>query len=273
MKTQQIGLIKINLKKVLAIAESNKFNHKNKIGKFKCNKIKDLINNTKSNTISKELAKKNLDKLNELKNAEIKDKCLIPSQKELLDFFDNLLDIILTENNNNNNSNKSNNNQNESESENENESQNEKNYEIKQINNYFEMTDETKSFEEQINIFKKNCLNECWSMEYCDNKEINLKFILNLKLKFAYLLSDFDDDLFKEIFGHKFVALANTLIHATNKEENQIIINDIKKDKNKIYKQDDFNNFVIQPSYKPGDLIDATTSILEFNETIQFDDD
>ena len=114
---QQIGLIKISLKKVLAIAESNKFNHKNKIGKFKCNKIKDLINNIKINAISKELAKKNLDKLNELKNAEIKDKCLIPSQKELLDFFDNLLDTILTENNNNsnNNSNNSNNNQNESE--------------------------------------------------------------------------------------------------------------------------------------------------------------
>ena len=121
MKMQQIGLIKISLKKVLAIAESNKFNHKNKIGKFKCNKIKDLINNIKINAISKELAKKNLDKLNELKNSEIKDKRLTPSQKELLDFFDNLLDIILTENknNSNNNSNNSNNNENKSESENE----------------------------------------------------------------------------------------------------------------------------------------------------------
>ena len=121
MKMQQIGLKKISLKKVLAIAETNKFNHKNKIGKSKCNKIKDLINNIKINTISKELAKKNLDKLNELKNSEIKDKRLTPSQKELLDFFDNLLDIILTENknNSNNNSNNSNNNENKSESENE----------------------------------------------------------------------------------------------------------------------------------------------------------
>ena len=133
-----------------------------------------MINNIKINTISKELAKKNLDKLNELKNSEIKDKRLTPSQKELLDFFDNLLDIILAENknNSNNNSNNSNNNENKSESENE-----KKNYEIKQVNNYFEMIDETKLFEEQINIFKKiDCLNECWSMEYCDNKEINLKF-------------------------------------------------------------------------------------------------
>ena len=40
------------------------------------------------------------------------------------------------------------------------------------------MIDETKLFEEQINIFKKiDCLNECWYMEYCDNKEINLKFL------------------------------------------------------------------------------------------------
>ena len=50
-------------------------------------------------------------------------------------------------------------------------------------------------------------------------------------------------------------------------------MNDIKKDKNKIYEQDDFNNFVIQPSYKRGDLIDATKFILEFNETFQFNDD
>ena len=35
MKIQQTGLIKNEFKKILAIVESNKFNHKNKIGKFK----------------------------------------------------------------------------------------------------------------------------------------------------------------------------------------------------------------------------------------------
>ena len=48
--------------------------------------------------------------------------------------------------------------------------------------------------------------------------------------------------------------LIDKLINTTNKEEYQIIINDIKKNKDKIYEQDDFNNFVIQPGYKRGDF-------------------
>ena len=35
--------------------------------------------------------------LDKIKNAEIKDKRLIPGQKELLNLFDNLSDIILTD--------------------------------------------------------------------------------------------------------------------------------------------------------------------------------
>ena len=41
-----MGLIKISLK-TLAITDSNKFNYKNKIGKFKYVDIKDLVNNIK----------------------------------------------------------------------------------------------------------------------------------------------------------------------------------------------------------------------------------
>ena len=66
---------KNKLDKTLAI-NSNKFNHKNKIGKFKYNDIKNLVENIK-NTISETLAIKNLNALNELKNTEIKKKCLI----------------------------------------------------------------------------------------------------------------------------------------------------------------------------------------------------
>ena len=40
-----------------------------------------------------------------------------------------------------------------------------------------------------------------------------------------------DEYLFKEIFGHTFAALADKLINTTSKEENKIIINDIKKKK------------------------------------------
>ena len=75
------------------------------------------------------------------------------------------------------------------------------------------------------------------------------------------------------MFGHAFVALADKLINTTNKEENQIIINNIKKNKNKVYEQDEFNNFVIEPGYKRGNLIDTAKVILEFNETIQLDGD
>ena len=58
MKIQQIGMIKIIFKKILAIADSKKFSHKNKIGNFKYNDINNLINNIRNNTISKILAKK-----------------------------------------------------------------------------------------------------------------------------------------------------------------------------------------------------------------------
>ena len=80
---------KNKFQKILTIANSSKFNHKNKIGKFKYNDIIKLINNINDNAISETLAKENLNALNQSKNAEIKDKRLISSQKELLDFFDN----------------------------------------------------------------------------------------------------------------------------------------------------------------------------------------
>ena len=69
-------------------------------------------------------------------------------------------------------------------------------------------------------------MDECWYICYYDNnKEINLKIF---KLKCAYILNDIDKNLFEEIFGYTFVALADKLIN-TSKEENQIIISDIKK--------------------------------------------
>ena len=56
---------------ILAIIDSNKFSHKNKIGEFKYIEIKDLVNNIKNNTIGEISAKKGLNKLNKLKNAGI----------------------------------------------------------------------------------------------------------------------------------------------------------------------------------------------------------
>ena len=91
-------MTEISFKKKLAIIDSNKFNYKNKIGEFKYIDIKDLVNNIRNNTISEIDAKKDLNTLNEIKNAEIiKCKKHTPGHKKLLYLFNDLLGIIVTE--------------------------------------------------------------------------------------------------------------------------------------------------------------------------------
>ena len=82
-------------------------------------------------------------------------------------------------------------NENENESENENENENENKsddgqYFLEKINNNFIEINETKSFEDQINIFKKiPDLDDYWDIEYYeDNKDINLRLF---KLKPAHI--------------------------------------------------------------------------------------
>ena len=152
--------------KILTTIDSNNFNHKNKIGKFKFNDINDLINNIKNNTISKANAPKKINELNEITKVETKGKRLIDSQKTLLRLFDELKTIFNSNNNNNSNNNESdsenenvnkdeNENENRNENESENESDGEQYYEIEQINNNFKKIDETKSFKDQIDILKE----------------------------------------------------------------------------------------------------------------------
>ena len=70
-------------------------------------------------------------------------------------------------------------------------------------------------------------LNEYWYMDYYeDNKETDLRLF---KLKLARIFNDVDDNLFKEIFGYTSVELADELMNTTSKEENRMLINDIKK--------------------------------------------
>ena len=255
-----------------------------------------MINNIKNNTISEADAKQKLNALDKIRRVETKNKRLISSQKILLNLFDDLLETIFNNNNNNNNNknmNEDNNvsmnesgnvsvhkndndNKNDSESDSDNDNDDddddhdEQYYKIKQINNWFKTIDKTKSFEEQIEILKtKDFLDEYWYDEYYhDNKELNNKIF---KVKVAHLLNDVDDKLFKEIFGYTFVKLADKLLNATSKEENKIIIDDIKNNRDKIFEQDDFNNFVIKQGYKRGDLNDAVKMLLNFNEIIQLD--
>ena len=104
---------------------------------------------------------------------------------------------------------------------------------------------------------KRDFLDEYWHMGYYhDDKELNLKIF---KAKAAHILNDL-------------AALADKLINTTNKEENKIIIDDIQKNRDKIYKQDDFSNFLIQTGYKCGDLLDAVKIIINFNEVLSLDD-
>ena len=107
-----------------------------------------MINSIKGNTISKADSKKKLNELKEIKKVETNGKRLIESQKKLLSLFNNLKTIF---------------NENENVNENENESENDDGqcYEIKQLNNWFKTINQTKSLEEQIEIFKtKDFLDE-----------------------------------------------------------------------------------------------------------------
>ena len=138
----------------------------------------------------------------------------------------------------------------------------------KTIKWWLKTIDQTKSLEKQIEILKtKGFLDEYWYVGYYHgNKELNYKIF---KAKAAHLLNDLDEQLF-EIFGHKSAALVDKLINTIDKEENQIIIDDIENNSPKIIAQE-YSRFVIQPAYKRGDLKDAVKIILEINELLKSD--
>ena len=74
---------KNKVKEILAIIDSNELGYKNKIGKFRYIKIRDLVNNITNNTISEIDAKKDLNKLKEIRNAEtIRYKKCTPGHKK-----------------------------------------------------------------------------------------------------------------------------------------------------------------------------------------------
>ena len=101
-----------------------------------------------------------------MKNVETKGKWLIDSQKLLLSLFEDLVKSVLNNGNNKtvNEDNNVNNNDNDNGNDNDYDSDgdhDEQYYKIRQINKSFKTTDETKSSEDQIDIFKKlPCLND-----------------------------------------------------------------------------------------------------------------
>ena len=60
--------------------------------------------------------------------------------------------------------------------------------------------------------------------------------------------NDIDEKLFEKIFGHTLIKLADKLINTTDKEENQITVKNIWKNKDKLFKEEKIRpyNFVIQ---------------------------
>ena len=146
--------------------------------------------------------------------------------------------------------------------------QNKKNIIIKGVNYVLDkIIDKSKSFEDQIKSIKKvENLNQFWFINGYGNKELEFKIF---KLRLAHLSNIIDEKLFKQIFGHKFQTLANNLINTTNKEENQIIANNINKNKEKLQEEYETSyNYVIQPGERRVDLFDAINLILNFNKTI-----
>ena len=145
-------------------------------------------------------------------------------------------------------------------------SQDEKNEIIKGLNdNLDEIIDKSKSFEEQIESLKKlEDLKGYWPSNNYEDKELKSKYF---KIQLADMSNEIDKKLFEQIFGHTLIKLADKLINTTNKEENQIIVKNIEKNKDKLFKEDEFYNFVIQPQ-KRSDLKYTIDLILDFNEEL-----
>ena len=207
-----------------------------------------MVNNIRNNTISEIDAKKDLNKLNEIKNVEIiKYKKRTPGHKKLLNLFNDLSDIILTEKTlesenqeNENEKIESRKEENEDEDyENEYENEDYKNedededyenenddydYEykddktidqneiIKEKNDDLDkIIDKSKSFEDQIKSLKKvENLDYYYYEKDFDDKELKFKIF---KLRLAYLSNQIDENLFEQEFGH---ALSDKLINTTN---------------------------------------------------------
>ena len=141
-----------------------------------------------------------------------------------------------------------------------------KNIAIKKLNDYFDkIIDKSKSFEDQIESLEKVKNLDQYFINDFDDKELKSKIF---KLKLAHFLKMIDKKLFEQIFGDTLETLANKLINTTNKEENQIIVKNIEKNKDKLFEMDKFNDWVIQPSDRRINLKDAIDLILDFNEEL-----
>ena len=158
-----------------------------------------MVNNIRNNTISEISAEKVLNKLNKIKNVGIiKYKKRTSKQKELLNLFNSLLDVILT--NETLMSSKDENENDKTMSSNEdddNENENEKTLMIRELNdNLDEIFDKSKSLEDQTKLIRKveNINEYCHYDDYGD-KELKFEYY---KLKLAHLANMIDKKFFNK---------------------------------------------------------------------------
>ena len=112
--------------------------------------------------------------------------------------------------------------------------------------NLDEIIGKSKSFEDQIkSIRKTKNVDDYYYVNNFGNKELNFKVF---QLKLVDLWNIIDETLFEQIFDHKLETLANKLLNTTKKEENQIIVKNIEKNKNKLFEMEEFYDWVIQLS-------------------------
>ena len=99
-----------------------------------------------------------------------------------------------------------------------------------------------------------------------DDKELKYKYF---KLKLADTSNEIDEKLFKRLFGHTLIKLVDKLINTINKEENQIIVKNILKNRIKLNEHEKTlpYDYVIQPTYRCINLKHAIELILDFNES------
>ena len=80
-----------------------------------------------------------------------------------------------------------------------------------------EIIDKSKSFEDQIESFKKvGNLEEYYFINDFGDKELKFKIF---KLKLAHLSNEIDEKLFEQIFGHTLIKLEDKLINTTNNKK------------------------------------------------------
>ena len=121
-----------------------------------------MVNNIRNNAISEKDAKKRLNTLNIIRNSEIKYRRIISGQKKLLNLFDDLSSIILTnktlksESQEDKNKENENENENEKKNENENENENEDEDEDEDEDDYYDYKNQNKTIDQNKTTKGKN---------------------------------------------------------------------------------------------------------------------